>query len=76
MAYTTSQIYSDLGKTSENNDNDIISNGMKFLVRRSFDIQVRRQFINGFISFIFNLDNQILYKYFYYLYHILMNIDL
>jgi hypothetical protein len=53
MSYTTSEVYSNLANTSENRDSEINIEEMKLMVEKTMNFQIKRQLLNGILSFIF-----------------------
>ena len=55
MSYTTSDVYSNLANTSENRDTEMNIEEMKLIVEMTMNYQIKKQLINGILSFFFIL---------------------
>ena len=54
MSYLTSDVYSDVGNTSENRDTEINLETMKAAVKKAMNDQIKKQLIYGALSFVFH----------------------
>ena len=52
MSYITSDVYSDVGNTSENRDTEMNLEAMKAVVKKTMNDQIKKQLIYGALSFI------------------------
>jgi ATP-binding cassette subfamily B (MDR/TAP) protein 1 len=54
MSYLTSDVYSDVGNTSESRDTAANIEAMKSVVKKTMNDQIKKQLIYGALSFLFN----------------------
>ena len=54
MSYLTSDVYSDVGNTSENRDTASLMEEMKKVVKKTMNSQIKKQLIYGAVSFVCN----------------------
>ena len=54
MSYLTSDVYSDVGNTSESRDTQANIEAMKSIVKKTMNDQIKKQMIYGALSFLFN----------------------
>ena len=54
MSYLTSDVYSDVGNTSESRDTTANIEAMKSVVKKTMNDQIKKQLIYGALSFLFN----------------------
>ena len=52
MSYITSDVYSDVGNTSENRDTEVNLEAMKAVVKKTMNDQIKKQLIYGALSFV------------------------
>ena len=52
ISYSTSEVYSNIANTSENRDSEENLEEMISSVKKTMDVQIKKQFFNGIVSFI------------------------
>ena len=52
ISYSTSEVYSNIANTSENRDSEENLEEMILSVKKTMDVQIKKQFFNGIVSFI------------------------